>query len=898
MNRRQHLTFFIIISLSCIIKSSAQILIGNSSCNEIEEASIYGCSWGGINWAKTYDLSSFGINNNEELVLTSGEIGLDWVGTWDVNIRFNIYEIDANFPNSFSETDLIGSSQVVPVPYYGQNNPQIITVNFDTPILIGSNISLILVEVEQLSSLSSGAVAFAGNIPANGSLSWFRSENSGCPPSTYTSTVDLGYPDANFHITVSGATNNINDPFTLNFSNDCTSTFREFQLNNTSNINSIQWDFGDPASGVNNNSTFTSPTHDFSSPGQYSITATITQTNGTTYIINETISVAEPPIAHPINDIHECENTIGSGISSNFDTSSIESQVLNGQTGVIVSYYDQNGNVLPNPLPNPFTNTQPNSQIIIARVSNSSDLCCFTETSFNLIADPLPNIAQIDDMLSCDIDEDGFTIFDLTNVPIELVNGQSNFTVELFDSNDIIISTANYIDFVNLTANQDYIKAIVTNSFTNCSSETNLNLVVSDNPEANQLQIIYGCDDNNDGVSEYFETSNIESQVLNGQTGMTVSYFDQSGNQLSSPLPNPFTNSNLFNELITVRVTDNNSTCFTETTLQLQTVTQPSINQPDNLYACNQSNGYAEFDTSNIETQIIGNQTGLTIQFYDSDNNALPSPLPVLFQNTEPFSQTINVRVEDASNPICYSETSFDLIVNDLPEINLEEEYFICNLEPSISLNINSDFNTYNWLFEDGTLISNTYSAEIIEEGNYFLMVTKIENGITCENSFEFNLIRSVLPEIQQVNYGELGNNYIEIIAAGDGDFEYSIDGLNYQESNYFQNIQGGTYVVFVRDKDGCGQDSEEVTIIDYPKFFTPNNDGYNDFWQIKGISNFPDSKILIFNRYGKLLTQLSYNDLGWNGFYNGKKMMSSDYWFRANLGNGLIFSGHFALKR
>ncbi|WP_053976968.1 T9SS type B sorting domain-containing protein [Mangrovimonas xylaniphaga] len=608
--------------------------------------------------------------------------------------------------------------------------------------------------------------------------------------------------------------------------------------------------------------------------------------------------MAEPPIAHPINDIHACEDLLGSGISSSFNTSIIESQILNGQTGVVVSYYNQNGNELPSPLPNPYTNTQPNSQIITARVSNSSDLCCFTETSFSFIADPLPSSIQIDDIYSCDNDENGFAVFDLTDVPKELMKGQSGLTIELVDNNNSLILASDYYNFTNLEVNKDYIKAILTNTNTNCSSETIINLLVNDNPKPNQLQIVYGCDDNNDGISEYFDTSNIESQVLNGLTGMTVNYFDQTGKELTSPLPTPYTNSNPYSELITVRVTDNNSTCYAETTLQLQTVTQPNINQPDNLYECDQGNGYAEFDTSKIAQQLIGNQIGLSIEYYDSNDNLLPSPLPVVFQNTEPFSQTINVRVEDTSNPICYSETSFDLIVNELPEIDLEDEYFICNLEPSITLNINSGFNSYNWFYEDGTLISNTDSAEIAEEGNYTITATQIENGITCENSFDFNLIRSVLPEIQQVNFGDLGNNYIEIIAPGDGDFEYSIGGINYQDSNYFSNIEGGIYTVSVRDRDGCGQDSEEVTIIDYPKLFTPNNDGYNDFWHIKGIRNFPLSRILIFDRYGKLLTQLSSIDSGWNGVYNGKEMMSNDYWFKADMGNGRFFYGHFSLKR
>lgn len=89
----------------------------------------------------------------------------------------------------------------------------------------------------------------------------------------------------------------------------------------------------------------------------------------------------------------------------------------------------------------------------------------------------------------------------------------------------------------------------------------------------------------------------------------------------------------------------------------------------------------------------------------------------MLFKNTVSNSQTINVRVENASNPLCYSETSFDLIVMALPEVHLEEEYSICNLEPSLPISVNSSFNTYNWIFEDGTTVSNTYNADLIKAG-------------------------------------------------------------------------------------------------------------------------------------------------------------------------------------
>jgi gliding motility-associated-like protein len=414
---------------------------------------------------------------------------------------------------------------------------------------------------------------------------------------------------------------------------------------------------------------------------------------------------------------------------------------------------------------------------------------------------------------------------------------------------------------------------------------------------ANPLDTLIGCDDNNDGISEYFDTTNVESQALGSQSGMEISYFDWLGNALPNPLPNPFTNTEANIQNITVRVTNSQTGCYTETILTLETAMQPNINQPDNLYACDEGNGFAHFDTSAIESVLIGNQTGLEIFYFDDNGNTLPSPLPDLFLNTVAFNQTIYVRVENTLNRLCFSETSFNLIVNELPEITLEDEYLICNLEPSLPLSVSPDYYSYAWYY--GTeLISEAYDAILKEEGNYRLVVSELLNGVECDNTFDFTLSRSILPEIVDVEYDELGNNFIKIIASGDGDFEYSIDGINYQDSNYFNNISGGIYTVYVRDKYGCGEDSLEVTLIDYPKFFTPNNDGYKDTWQIYGVRNFNEAKIFIYDRYGKLLKQLDPNGTGWDGTFNGQLLGSNDFWFTVDLGNGKMFKGHFALKR
>ncbi|TEB41710.1 hypothetical protein D0809_24000, partial [Flavobacterium circumlabens] len=87
------------------------------------------------------------------------------------------------------------------------------------------------------------------------------------------------------------------------------------------------------------------------------------------------------------------------------------------------------------------------------------------------------------------------------------------------------------------------------------------------------------------------------------------------------------------------------------------------------------------------------------------------------------------------------------------------------------------------------------------------------------------------------------------------------------------------------------------VTEIPFVKFFTPNNDGYNDSWTIDPVYLAPHSSIRIFDRYGKLLKELTANTT-WDGTYIGQDLPSSDYWFIATGLNGVLFKGHFSLKR
>ncbi|WP_274476238.1 T9SS type B sorting domain-containing protein, partial [Mangrovimonas aestuarii] len=158
-----------------------------------------------------------------------------------------------------------------------------------------------------------------------------------------------------------------------------------------------------------------------------------------------------------------------------------------------------------------------------------------------------------------------------------------------------------------------------------------------------------------------------------------------------------------------------------------------------------------------------------------------------------------------------------------------------------------------------------------------------------------------------QVTSGAFADdNTIEVTAMGTGDlqeFEYSLDYGAYQDSNVFHNVSAGEHTVTVRDKNGCGEASVTVAVMDYMKFFTPNGDGYNDTWTISAMDNQPDAKIYIFDRHGKLIKQLSPNGDGWDGTFNGSPMPANDYWFTVEYseprtGERKTFRSHFTLKR
>ncbi|AXG73531.1 hypothetical protein DVK85_04505 [Flavobacterium arcticum] len=141
---------------------------------------------------------------------------------------------------------------------------------------------------------------------------------------------------------------------------------------------------------------------------------------------------------------------------------------------------------------------------------------------------------------------------------------------------------------------------------------------------------------------------------------------------------------------------------------------------------------------------------------------------------------------------------------------------------------------------------------------------------------------------------GCISDQVITVFVEGYGDYEYQLENGPWQDSNIFTGVipRSTAYTVHVRDKDACSDfvvDIPNVNVIDYPRFFTPNGDGYNDYWNIYGLSSQGGAEIYIFDRYGKLIKQISSQSQGWDGTYNGNPMPADDYWFTVTFGETII---------
>ncbi|SHJ00930.1 T9SS type B sorting domain-containing protein [Algibacter luteus] len=512
------------------------------------------------------------------------------------------------------------------------------------------------------------------------------------------------------------------------------------------------------------------------------------------------------------------------------------------------------------------------------------------------------------------------------NTEIDIIkNGKSSINLDICDGGSYILAAddipgATYIwtvdgaplpetDFDLEIFQEGHYQVYIEPNNGDCALEGQAFVNFVPNPEANN-HVLLQCDE--DGIADNLTTFNLTEahnelvgNIFNRSTkfyqdfSRTIELNADAYNNISNP------------QTVYVEVINDLTECssFSELVLAVSSTSASDAS----LEHCDDDgieDGFYSFTLSDAENDIIkGLPAGLNLSYFETYNDALLeiNHLPITYTNIDPYNQVIYARVENANN--CYGISEVLLTVHELPNIETEGSDIYCinffpstiNIDAGLINDASSNYN-YNWSNGD-----TNYVTQINEVGTYTVTVTHKITGCTKNRTVTVepsNIATFQDPAFEVTDASQ--SNTITVFVSGEGTYQYSLIDENnitthpYQDSNYFENVFPGIYNVLVKDvKNDCGIVNQNVSVIGFPKFFTPNNDGVNDTWKIYGVSSMfqPNTKIQIFNRYGKLVKEFDPLGQGWNGLYQGEILPSDDYWFAVRLQDGRIFKDHFTLK-
>ena len=444
------------------------------------------------------------------------------------------------------------------------------------------------------------------------------------------------------------------------------------------------------------------------------------------------------------------------------------------------------------------------------------------------------------------------------------------------------------------------------------------NLNVYKLPELKQNEKLIQCDTDNNGV-DYFDLYDITDKITNQNIKLLDFIFYKSLNDAEDSVnaidnPNSFENQSNPQKIF-VKVT-NEKGCYSIEKFTIESIFV-NIDEIENMYACENSDningnneGVFDLELKNDQIRAYFNfPTTTKTSFYPSLIEAQTTS-NILKGELTTASTTIWLRVETILG--CGGIEPVKLIVNPAPIININDNYTICSnptIHTPVVLNGNSNNDRFEWKNSTDDLLSTNKEFTLTKTGLFSLTVYKFENGIECSNSKIFSVDNPKGPIFTDINVSsEAENNTVFVSINGNSSYEFSLNNEDYFSGNLsytFQSVNPGIHTVYVRDLYQCEPSIQKTfSVLGFPKFFTPNNDGYNDTWSILGVNKnfYSNSKIYIFDRYGKLVTTIKPEGFGWDGTFNGKQLQSSDYWFKAELTdkteNTQIHYGHFSLIR
>lgn len=465
------------------------------------------------------------------------------------------------------------------------------------------------------------------------------------------------------------------------------------------------------------------------------------------------------------------------------------------------------------------------------------------------------------------------------------INGENNAS---FTSPTISVST-----YFRVRIAQDI--ANINSAF--CSTVSNVFTVTMSNGliPATSNGNVNSCD--NEPIPAISVTTNAEN---------TVSWFDQStGGNLLLANSNSYTPTNAGTYYAEVYNASSNCYGTARTPITLTISPTPTATFTGNLNYCS-----GQITDINFQSDVPGTTFSWTIISTDVIGATAGNGTSIA-QNlsTNGVSGSVTYVVTPTNNGCAGSPISIEVNVSatPIPQIKDGQLCVLGNgtfgippyiLDTELS---NVDY-SFEWFF-NGNPIANASSTKFSANqlGQYGVIATDNVSG--CASDL-VTVYVSEFPKAQSISIVQSqdfsDNTFITIdVVGGQPPFLYQINDLGFQTSNTFTNLSPGVYEIEVTDERSCYNLKTTVTIINFPKYFTPNGDGYNDFWTVPNLDD--KATVRVFDRYGKFIIELNAKNQSWDGTFLGQPLKADDYWFTIHYTqNGLYqeYKNHFSLKR
>lgn len=464
------------------------------------------------------------------------------------------------------------------------------------------------------------------------------------------------------------------------------------------------------------------------------------------------------------------------------------------------------------------------------------------------------------------------TQFDFTTLSAAIINGNStNFKVTYHKTTNDALTGQNPLTVTTVDGVTTYYYRIVYQDPTNPTNPINgcfitgkfkfVNVGISANSAT-----LYSCNNNGAGTAKYDLTT---ANVFGG-TGATIKYYETAAdmnadiNEITDPANYVSAESTIYVKVIS------SFGCIATTTIRL--LFYPSVVLKDavlqNCYIDNDVTR-STFDLSKADIGVpVPTPTGTIIKYYTTVADAKAQTNPIIAAlNYLSESKTVYARVDNDKQ--CYSIAKIDLVV--LPPVKsaVLKDKTIC-AEAKTTLDAGPGFVSYEWSTGE-----TTQSISNVGVGAYWV---KLQTG----KCFTLQEVR-VHASLQPVGSGiEITNNNITVTATGGvPPYQYSVDGVNWQDSNTFTGLPRGENTVYVKDTYNCTPIQVTITVPNLINAITPNGDNVNDVIDYSALAYKKNLIFIVYDRYGnKLHEAKKFNNFTWDGTAFGKKIPTGTYWY------------------